>query len=116
MIHLPDQLLGFYHINCGRTGPSERGEAASQSPQSNIDKLDPAERGPLLYVAGYVVSKLFQTTKRKSGKRNDELQALLQNMKLLDQSTNFISARTRGGLANPSKDLVGFWKKRNIHS
>ena len=67
------------------------------------------------YVAGYVVSKLFQTTKRKAGKRNDELQALLQNMRLLDQSTNFISARTRGGLANPSKDLVGILEEADIH-
>ena len=32
MIYLPDHLLGFYHINCGRTGASERGKAASQSP------------------------------------------------------------------------------------
>ena len=70
-------------------------------------KLDPIERGPLNYIAGYVVSKLFQASKKKGGKTNEELNLLLQNMKSSDQSSSFISARTRGGLVNPSKDLVG---------
>ena len=44
---------------------------------------------------------------KKGGKTNEELNLLLQNMKSSDQSSSFILARTRGGLDNPSKDLVG---------
>ena len=99
MIHIPDHLVGFYHTsNRAYTGETEA---------SNIKKLDPAERGPLAYVAGYVVSKLFQKSKRKAGNQNQDLQSLLQSMKSIDQSTSFISARSRGGLVNPSTDLVG---------
>ena len=99
MIHVPDHLVGFY-----RTSSKEH---TGETESSKIKKLDPAERGPLAYVAGYVVSKLFQKSKRKFGNQNKELQSLLQSMKSNDQSTNFISARSRGGLVNPSTDLVG---------
>ena len=99
MIHVPDHLVGFYHTSSK--------EHTGETESSKIKKLDPAERGPLAYVAGYVVSKLFQKSKRKSGNQNEELQSLLQSMKSNDQSTNFISARSRGGLVNPSTDLVG---------
>ena len=61
----------------------------------------------MTYIAGYVVSKLFQNNKRKSGNQNEERQSLLQSMKLIDQSSTFISARLRGRLVNPSTDLVG---------
>ena len=54
-------------------------------------------------MAGYIVAKLFQTSK-KTKKPNEELQSLLQSMKSLNQSS-YISARTGGGLVNPSKDL-----------
>lgn len=99
MIHIPDHLVGFYHT----ISRQHIGETAA----STVKKLDPAERGPLTYVAGYVVSKLFQKNKRKSGNQNEELQSLLQSMKSIDQSTSFIAARSRGGLVNPSTDLVG---------
>ena len=96
MIHMPDHLVGFYHTS--------RKKHAGETEASEIKKLDPAECGPLAYVAGYVVSKLFQKSKRKS--ENQELQFLLQSKKSIDQSTNFISARLRGGLVNPSTDLL----------
>ena len=72
---------------------------------SSVGGIKAAERGPLTYVAGYIVAKLFQTS-RKTKKPNEELQSLLQSMKSLNQSS-CISAHTRGGLVNPSKDLVG---------
>ncbi|CAB3982870.1 Hypothetical predicted protein [Paramuricea clavata] len=53
----------------------------------------------------FFVAKLFQTSKMAK-KPNEELQSLLQSMRSLDQSS-YISACTRGGLVNPSKDLVG---------
>ena len=58
-----------------------------------------------------MVSKLFQTcvhnSKRKAVKPNERLQSLLQIMKSTNHSSSFISARSRGGIVNPSKDLVG---------
>ena len=103
MIHIPDHLVGFYHTSSKKH--------AGETEASQIKKLDPAERGPLAYVAGYVVSKLFQKSKRKSENQNQSLQSLLQSMKSIDQSTNFISARSRGGLVNPSTDLLGILEK-----
>ena len=80
MIHIPDHLVGFYNVS-----QTSHVEQAASKP---IPEIDPAERGPLSYIAGYVVSKLFQTNKRKTGRQNDELDALLMNMKSSDQSTN----------------------------
>jgi hypothetical protein len=39
-------------------------EEDTTSQLTNISGIDPAERVPLTYVAGYVVAKLFQTSKR----------------------------------------------------
>ena len=108
MIHLPDNFVGFYHTETNETESTEEtGGIGETGDKSLSSKLDPIERGPLNYIAGYVVSKLFQACKKKGGKTNEELNLLLQNMKSSDQSSSFISARTRGGLVNPSKDLVG---------
>ena len=109
MIHLPDHLVGFYHKNKGQTTQTVVSEEDTTSQMTSISGINPAERGPLTYVAGYVVAKLFQTSKRAK-KPNEELQSLLQSMRSLDQSS-YISARTRGGLVNPSKDLVGILEK-----
>ena len=58
MIHIPEHLVGFYNINRGRTDRTETAQT-SEALQSNTQSLDKAERGPLSYVAGYVLSKLF---------------------------------------------------------
>lgn len=110
MIHIPDKLVGFYHTECSQAELADLPE--TESPKQIKYSIDPVERGPLTYVAGYVVSKLFQTYvqghKRKAVKPNEQIQSLLQNMKSTNQSTSsFISARTRGGLVDPSNDLVG---------
>ena len=105
MIHIPDHLVGFYNV-----GQTRNKEETTSKPI----ELDPAERGPLSYVAGYVVSKLFQTSRRKTDKRNQELEALLQNMKSSGPSSSFISARTRGGLVDPCDDLVRIVEEAEI--
>ena len=65
-------------------------------------KLDPFERGPLSYIAGYIVSKLYQKSKN-----NSELQALfIQALKSTGQDNEFILARSRGGLVAPSRHLM----------
>jgi hypothetical protein len=91
MIHLPDS---FYHKNKGQTTQTVVSEEDTTSQMTSISGINPAERGPLTYVAGYVVAELFQTSKRAK-KPIEELQSLLKSMRSLDQSS-YISARTRG--------------------
>ena len=110
MVHIPDKLVEFCHTECSQAELADLPEKESQKQIKY--SINPVERGPLTYVAGYVVSKLFQTyvqdRKRKAVKPNEQIQSLLQNMKSTNQSTSsFISARTRGGLVDPSNDLVG---------
>ena len=110
MVHIPDKLVEFYHTECSQAELADLPEKESQKQIKY--SINPVERGPLTYVAGYVVSKLFQTyvqdRKRKAIKPNEQIQSLLQDMKSTNQSTSsFISARTRGGLVDPSNDLVG---------
>ena len=54
-IHIPEHLVGFYNKE-------------SSSEASTPTQLNPAERGPLSYVAGYVISKLFQLNKKNKQK------------------------------------------------
>ena len=65
MIHLPDNLVGFYQT--GST--AETGDIGKTGDKSLSSKLDPIEHGPLNYIAGYVVSKLFQASKKRLEKR-----------------------------------------------
>ncbi len=90
MIHVPDHLVGFYNVS-QIEDKSKSTPVAAQAMQIN-----PAERGPLSYIGGYVVSKLFKNNKGKSRPEN-KLQELLHNMKCSNESNSFISARTRGG-------------------
>ena len=43
--------------------------------------LEPTERGPLSYIAGYIVSKLVHKNRTKKGQSNAEIQAILQVVK-----------------------------------
>ncbi len=98
MIHIPEHLVGFYNTS----------SPANEESSSKAIQHDPVERGPLSYVAGYVISKLFQFNKKsKQGNHSNQgLKTLLQAMKS-NETNNFISARTRGGLVTPCSDLVG---------
>ena len=65
MIHLPDNLVGFYHTETNKTESTEEtGGIGETGDKSLSSKLYPIERGPLNYIAGYVVSKLFQASKK----------------------------------------------------
>ena len=66
-------------------------------------ELSEYERGPLSYIAGYVLSKL---SKESAKKKNDELQTIVQSMICHDTENTYIEARSRGGLVTPSKDLL----------
>ena len=102
-LQIPDHLASYYEIN--RTESTTEGISTTTSSEKRIN---PEERGPLSYLAGYIVSKLHKTCARTKDKNNGELLSLLQNMKSAEGLTNsFISARTRGGLVTPCDDLVG---------
>ena len=68
--------------------------------------LKPAERCPLSYIAGYIVSKLITKNRTKKGQSSDEIQALLNVIKSTEVANAFISVRTRGGLVCPCDDLI----------
>lgn len=97
MIQLPDFLFRFYNT-AHRHDPSTM---SATSPQ-----LNPTEHGPLSNIAGYIVSKLHQTKRKKKGNCSEEIRALLQAMKSTESPSKFISARTRAGLISPCDDLI----------
>ena len=103
-IHIPEHLVGFYNTNTANEESCSKAATPTQ--------LGPAERGPLSYVAGYVISKLFQLNKKKK-QGNQGLQALLHAMKSVE-ANNYISARTRGGLVTPCSDLVAILEVAEI--
>jgi hypothetical protein len=83
MIQLPDFLVGFFNTsNIGQTQVKE------DSPHA----LDQAETGPLSYIAGYIISKLYQTNTTKKGRTNEEIQTLLEVMKSTDETANYFIA------------------------
>ena len=85
MIEIPDHLLGFYKI-------SQVQEDAKKSPTSTSSstktiEISPHKRGPFSYIAGYIISKLYQTSRSRKGTCDGTLHALLQSLKS-DQSAN----------------------------
>ena len=108
MIELPDHLVGHYKLGEER----ERLKTEPTTATSDI-KLDPKETGPLSYVAGYVVSKLFQKS-RTARKPDENLQRLLQALKSAGVENSFIQARSRGGLVTPCDHLVGIVEEAEI--
>jgi hypothetical protein len=64
MIQLPDFLIGF----CNRTNITSN----QTQGDDNASKLDPAEYGPLSYIAGCIVSKLHQKNRAKKDKSNED--------------------------------------------
>lgn len=90
MISIPDHLVALF-------------KSSSGNPEQNVAELSEHERGPLMYVAGYVLSKL---QKQCSSKRNEELQVMLLSMKCVGVKNTYIDSRSRGGLVTPCTDLV----------
>ena len=108
MIHLPDDLVGFYNV-------SQTEDTSTSTPvAAQAMQINPSERGPLSYIGGYVVLKLFKNNKGKSSPENKELRELLHNMKGSNESNSFISARTRGGLVTPCDDLVAILEEAEV--
>ena len=98
MIHIPDLVVGFY----------KRGNVKEKLPV--IKPIEQSEFGPLSYVAGYIIAKIFRkskaTGKGKETPEHLELQSLLLSMTPLDDN-EYIDSLSRGKLWNPCKNLVG---------
>lgn len=77
-------------------------------------KLDPSERRPLSYIAGYIVSKLYQKSRNKNNECDSDLQALLHALKSTGQDNEFILARSRGGLVSPSHHLMAIVEEAEV--
>ena len=107
-IHIPEHLVGFYNTSLASKESSSKASAPVQ--------LDPAERGPLSYVAGYIISKLFQLNKKSKQRNhsNEGLRALLHAMNSVE-TNNYISVQTRGGLVTPCHDLDGVLEVAEIY-
>ena len=98
MIHIPDLVVGFY----------KRGNVKEKLPV--IKPIEQSEFGPLSYVAGYIIAKMFRkskaTGKGKETPEQLELQSLLLSMKSLGDN-EYIDSLSRGKLWNPCENLVG---------
>ena len=74
------------------------------------------EYGPLSYLMGSVISKMFRASKFKTNSRpgdeNKELQILLQSLKRPDNE--YIKSLSRGGLWTPCEDLIALVLKLKI--
>ena len=68
------QILSYYKINHTEAMTKDSSTTSSEK------NVNPEERGPLSYLAGYVVTKLHKTCTRSKDKNNEELLSLLQNM------------------------------------
>ena len=111
MIHIPDHLISFYNI-------SGRGDASfttTENTTKECEKIEACEMGPLSYIAGYVVRKLTSARKKKTESENTELQGLLRSLQSEQENNSFIQARNRGGLVNPSDDLIGILQEAEIN-
>lgn len=95
MVHIPDLLVGFY----------KRGNVKEKLP--NIKPIENSEYGPLSYVAGYIISKMYRKSKAavKQTIEQLELQSLLLSMKSLDDN-EYIDSLSRGKLWNPCGNLL----------
>ena len=66
MIHIPDHLVSFNNIS--------RSNASVTTSVDTIDcqEIEACEIGPLSYIAGYVVRRLMNASKKKAVLENNE--------------------------------------------
>ena len=96
MIHIPDLLVGLY----------KRGNVKKKLPV--IKPIESSEFGPLSYVAGYIIAKMFRKSKASAkGKETPEqleLQSLLFSKSL--DNNEYIDSLSGGKLWNPCENLI----------
>ena len=94
MISISDHLVALFKSTSGK----QKSGTSSESTEHVLTELSEHERGPLSYIAGYVLAKL---QKQCSSKPNEELQVMLQSMKRPSVENTYIDTRSRGGLVTP---------------
>jgi hypothetical protein len=104
MISMPDYLVSLFK-GCvtGQQQPSTSSGSETGISPGVSSELN--ERGPLSYIAGYVLSNLRNKSVQK---KNDKLQTILQSMICPDVENSYIESRSRSGLVTPSQDLCGY--------
>ena len=110
MIEIPDRLVGFFKVARSR-------QEASNNPTQSVNsvvEIDPSERGPLSYIAGYIVSKMHQKSRNRKDTCSEELQALVRSLKSSEGANNFVTARSRGGLVIPCEGLLGILEEAEM--
>ena len=65
MIHIPDHLVSFNNLNERRNASVTTTVNASEE----CEKIEACEMGPLSYIAGYVVKRLTNSSKKKLSQR-----------------------------------------------
>jgi hypothetical protein len=96
-IHIPELLVAAWKDKLGQE---------SKTPETEITEK---EYGPLSYLMGSVISKMFRTSKYKKNSRsgdenNEELKMLLQSLKVPDNE--YIKSLSRGELWTPCENLI----------
>ena len=98
-IHLPELLIV---ATC---------KSQSIEQTKDVPEVNEREHGPLSYLMGSVISKMFRTSKfrkrsmlESTSTNKEELQDLLQSMKQPDNE--YILSLSRGGLWTPCEDLI----------
>lgn len=87
-----------------------KNESVEKSVNENVQPLTIAlteqEHGPLSYIIGAVVSKLYRKSKSYESPANIMLQNLLLSMRIPTEFNDYLLNLDRGGLWNPSELLV----------
>ena len=112
MIKIPNCLVAFFKDNRFR---KETDKATTSVPTtSNPTELDHSESGPLSYIAGYIIFKIYQTFRNRKDTPNKKLQALMRSFKSTTEGDTFISARSRGGPVEPCRGLIAILEEAEI--
>ena len=112
MIEIPDRLVVFFKE--ARSREEKDTTTTSVPTTSNPIQLDQSELGPLSYIAGYIISKIYQKLRNRKDTSSEKLQALMRSLKSTIDGDTFISARSRGGLIEPCKDLIAILEETEI--
>ena len=78
MIEIPDRLATFLKVCQNREVLEEARTTGIPTTTAACNlKLHSSERGPLFYIAGYIVSKLHQKSRKSKNECDEELHILL---------------------------------------
>ena len=100
MAHRPDLLVAFHKRGCVSVNERELNVTDCKS-------IEQSEYGPLSYIAGYIIAKMFRKSKvsKSQTPKKAELQLLLSSMKSFNEN-EYIDSLSRGRLWTPCEPLI----------